>query len=233
MGTLPNDLTQRSIIINMQKHPSGAPALEKLNELDPKFKSRLANAKRLIEDWSTSCVLDDNPASPLSNRRADNWRPLLAIADNLRRETAARMAAVNLSQGLPDDDLKVVLLEDIRDVFNGKINPGQIITEPITDRVTTKQLLARLHGLESGMWANWTGVNGDGPPHWLTDHELGRMLRGFMIKAHTIYPLGSRGSRGPSSQGFYRKDFEGAWASYCSGNPPTHQHTEIGRDGGC
>jgi hypothetical protein len=211
MGILPNDLTQRSIVINMQRHPPDAPPLENLNELDFEFTKLMTMLRIEIQKWADACTLNNNPENPLRNRRADNWRVLFAIADDLGWGKEARAAAVKLSQGLPDDDVKVYLLEDIRDVFD---NLG-------VDRICTALLLDNL--CKETMWSDWTGENNDKPPRPLTSQELGKLLRGFKIKAHTIYPPGSRASRGPSCQGFYRRDFELAWASYCSANTPTHQ----------
>jgi hypothetical protein len=210
-GTLPNDLTQRSVTINMQRHPTDAPALEPLNELDPEFTKLMIMLRIEVQKWADACALNNNPENPLRNRRADNWRVLLAIADDLGWGEEARAAATKLSQGLPDDDLKVYLLEDIRDVFD----------RMDVDRIITRVLLERLHAAETGMWLNWTGLNNERQPHPLTSHELGSMLRGFKIRAHTVYQLGPREYRGPSAQGFYRKDFEQAWASYCL-NTSTH-----------
>jgi hypothetical protein len=205
MGVLPNDLTQRSITINMQRMPIDQPPLSKLNELDPEFNRILRLMRIEIQKWAETAKLEPNPPTPLQNRRADNWRVLLSIADNLGVGAEAREAAVKLSIGLPDEDLKVYLLDAIRDVF----------ASFDIDRISTRMLLDELHMLESGLWIHWTGQNNEKPPHPLTNHELASLLRGFKIRAHTVYPRGSRKTRGSSAQGFYRADFESAWSSYC------------------
>jgi Protein of unknown function (DUF3631) len=58
----------------------GAP-LEQLDEHDP----RLAASRVEIQKWAATCTLAREPEMPpgLHNRAADNWRVLLAIADDL------------------------------------------------------------------------------------------------------------------------------------------------------
>jgi Protein of unknown function (DUF3631) len=219
IGRLTNTLTQRSIIINMQRYPANAPPLERLNEKDPQFLMEMGVIREEIRKWVNTCELEQNPETPVVNRYADNWRPLIAIADSLGRGDEAREAAIAMCAGLPDDDPKVDLLMDIRDVFDGP---------PSIDRIFSKDLLEKLHEIESGMWQEWRGPQGDLQPHPLTARELARTLVDFKIKPRTVHPLGSRDTRGPSAMGYFRKDFESAWASYCTsraGHPPTHQPT--------
>jgi hypothetical protein len=220
VGKLPNALTQRSIIINMQRYPANAQPLERLNEDDLEFRKQVFVLQEEIRKWKNTnqFLLNPNPENPVKNRYADNWRPLLAIADSLGRGDEAREAALKLTAGLPDEDPKVQLLMDIRDIFDAL---G-------VDRIFSKDLLRKLHEIEDGMWLEWTGPNGDQQPHKSTANEMARMLRDFKIKSRTVSPLGSRQDRGPSAQGYFRKDFESAWASYCTpraANAPTHQRT--------
>jgi hypothetical protein len=227
VGKLPNALTQRSIIINMQRYPANGQPLERLNEDDLEFRREVFVLQDEIRKWKNTnqLLLNPNPENPVKNRYADNLRPLLAIADNLGRGDEAREAALKLTAGLPDDDPKVYLLEDIRDVFD----------ELGVDRIFSKDLLEKLHSLEAGMWLEWQGPNGDQQPHKLTANELARMLRDFKIYPRTVSPLGGRDLRGVSGRGYWRKDFESAWGSYCTPRPtnaPTHQRTMklIGND---
>src|SRR5262249_2022964 len=214
---LTHTLTQRCIIINMQKCPPGV-HLERLNELDPEFQMGMGLIRDEIRKWVNICNLDPDPDIPVINRYADNWRPLIAIADSLGYGHEAREAALIMCAGLPDEDPKVDLLMDVRDIFD----------ELGVDRIFSKDLLEKLHEIEAGMWLEWQGPNGDQQPHKLTANEMARMLRDFKIKSRTVSPLGGRSSRGPSAQGYFRKDFESAWASYCTpraANAPTHPRT--------
>ena len=55
----------------------------------------------------------------LTGGQSDNWRPLIAIADACGPEVGelAREIAIKMCQGL-DEDLEVLLLRDIRGVFD-------------------------------------------------------------------------------------------------------------------
>jgi hypothetical protein len=120
-----------------------------------------------------------------------------------------------MTAGLPDDDVSVHLLEAIRDVFNAL---G-------VDRIFSAILVDQLHQREGEPWSEWTGVDGDRPAHPITQTELARVLDEFQISPKTISPLGSRGSRGASSRGYKREQFERAWSSYCRPDAPTHRRT--------
>jgi Protein of unknown function (DUF3631) len=219
---LPNDLIQRSIIVHMRKPPPEA-NLERLNEDAPEFIEATNALKNEIRNWANGCKLNPDPATPLKWRASDNWRLLLAIADDLERGEEARKAALILSSGLPDEDPALLLLMDIRGIFDAS---G-------LDRITSAELLARLHALPDGIWLEWRGPNDDQLPHKLTANELARMLGGsrfgggFGIRPRTVWPRGGRNERGPSAKGYYRKDFEVAWAAYCPGGTPAHRPTAL------
>jgi hypothetical protein len=204
-GKLPDDLYQRCIVFNMHKRPEDAPPLKVLDEREPSFLMLVGVIKERIEEWRREADLNRHPDSPVKNRYADNWRPLLSIADSLGYGEKARKLALQMTAGLPDDAASVYLLRDIRIVFN-KLG---------VDRIFTSVLLEELYKLEGTPWSEWTGINNDRNPHPMTATEMSQMLRGFGITPKTVAQLGSRGSRGPTAQGYWRKWFERAWASYC------------------
>jgi Protein of unknown function (DUF3631) len=88
-----------------------------------------------------------------------------------------------------------------------------------TDRVAQKMLVANLHTLNS-LWSDWRGLRDDRPPHKLTAAELGHMLRNFGIRAHTFWPLNRR-PEDKSEWGYYKSQFEPAWAAYCPADDTT------------
>src|SRR5262245_2430728 len=69
-------------------------------------------------------AISPDPQIPkdLRNRQADNWRPLIAIADcfGANWAAAARDAAIAIHRDYRDEDMGVVLLSDIRGVFNDR-----------------------------------------------------------------------------------------------------------------
>jgi hypothetical protein len=207
VGRLPNSLMQLSVIVDMKRHPPGINPLTVLNELEVGFRATMEGLQGEIIEWVDNCQLDPNPPNPIRNRGADNWRGLFAIADYFGRGDDARAATVKMTSGLPDDDKKVFLLMDIRDVFD----------DLGVDRIWTKTLLEKLH---EGEWSEYSGLNDEKPSHALTAIEMSRILRDFKITPGTIFKLGSRGKRGPSAQGYYSRQFEPAWGSYCPPKQP-------------
>src|SRR5262249_54511540 len=130
-----------------------------------------------IRDWARYVKLDPDPALPseLVDRLADNWRPLIAIADSFGPEWGriARLTAVHFARSYYEEDIPILLLMSIRDVFNAL---G-------TDRITGKHLLEALHRLEDGGWSEFCGIKGDRPSHKLRNSELRAMLRMFGIES--------------------------------------------------
>ena len=105
---LPRPLMHRSIVISMQRPVLGT-KLEELDETDP----ALAAARGEIEKWARTCTLNRRPAIPLELREGDNWRVLLSIADDLGQGEAARAAAMALTAGRVEEDVRVTLLRHI------------------------------------------------------------------------------------------------------------------------
>jgi Protein of unknown function (DUF3631) len=98
IGTLPQPLLSRSIIVHMQRYAPGEYQIRRLDEVhpDPAF----AAAREEVLRWAATCVLNPDPDMPANfNRPADRWRVLLAIADNLGHGEDARAAAQVLNAG--------------------------------------------------------------------------------------------------------------------------------------
>jgi hypothetical protein len=204
IGMLPLPLMHRAVLIKMQRRPPDAPRLRLLNETDPAF----SLARQEIKRWAATCPLAPEPEMPpaLLNRAADNWRPLLAIADDLGHGERARSAAIALCSGRLDEDAAIVLLQDIYNVFHAL---G-------TDRISSKALVGALLGLPDGMWNEWRGINDNRLARKLNQSELARVLRPFDIRPHSI----RQGDQ--TARGYYKRDFEAAWRAYCPADTPTH-----------
>jgi hypothetical protein len=108
---------------HMERH-DGRRELKRLDKDDPDTKADLNIAYRMIFSWARDAELNSDPPMPaqLRDRRADNWRPLIAIADAFGADwaTRAREAAVVFAGAHQDEDAAVVLLRDIRDIFEGR-----------------------------------------------------------------------------------------------------------------
>src|SRR6516162_1668494 len=208
IGMLPLPLLSRSVIVRMKKH-DGSRELKRLDLDDVNCTEPLDRVYVQIRDWARYVKLDPNPKLPreLRNRDADNWRPLIAIADSFGTEWGkiARMTAVFFAQDPREEDVVVTLLQDIRKVFDMR---G-------VDRITGKALLATLHDLDEAGWSEFYGISGNARiPHKLRPAELRAMLRLLGIQTRSVWP--HKGAPGDhSGKGYYRADFEPAWRAYC------------------
>jgi hypothetical protein len=198
IGILPLPLLLRSVVVNIQRTDN---QVKRLEESDPAFPV----ARGLIRKWATTCTLAREPEMPsaLRNRATDNWRVLLSIADSLGYSSEARSSAVKLCADRPNEDVAVVLLADVRTVFQ---MTGR-------DRISSERLVELLCGLEDGRWTEWRGRHGDRAPRRLTQNELAGLLSPFGIHSRTIWPPRRRPDD-KSSRGYLRSDFEAAWRRY-------------------
>ena len=196
-GRLPDDLEQRSIVIEMQRRRAD----EAVAELREDRCEPLQNLARLCARWAddfSEIVRDYDPdMDGLINRVADNWRPIFAIADIIGEDwpDRARDAAATL---LPKDDNSIgpMLLEDIKTAFDDKS----------ADRLSSADLGEVLNGMEGKPWGDWKGKN-------LTANQLAKLLKPFKIVPDTIRVGGK------TAKGYYRHQFEGAWIRYLSPDP--------------
>jgi Protein of unknown function (DUF3631) len=201
MRGLPRTLDSRSITITMER------SQRQLRRFDANHPdSALDAAYELILLWRREIQLDSDPEMPagIRNRFADNWRPLISIADSLGWGTQAREAMIHFAREYQDADVKILLLSDIRTVFNGHA----------VDRLPTKTLLGELFALDAD-WHEFRGVRGEQQPHKLKDSELAAMLREFRIRPHNIWPP-NRTADSKSVKGYRRAQFEDAWRVYCA-----------------
>jgi hypothetical protein len=199
IGMLPLPLLHRSVVISMQRSSA---QLRRLDEASQVFNL----ARQGIRKWSVTVQLNQDPEMPpaLRNRAADNWRVLISIADSLGYGEDARAAAVALSADRPNEDAGVVLLTDIRTIFQARK----------VDRIASAALIEALVELGDGRWAEFRGVNDDRTPRKLTQPQLAQLLRPFGIGSRTIWPL-QRQPGDKSSRGYLQSQFEPAWGAYC------------------
>ena len=115
-----------------------------------------------------------------------------------------------------DADVKVLLLSDIRKVFDtSKVNSS-----------AKQDMLAALHGLDAD-WNEFHGIRGAQQPHKLKETELASMLREFKIRLGSIWPL-NRTAKSRSAKGYRRSQFEEAWRAYCTDDGTPAHHNNIG-----
>jgi Protein of unknown function (DUF3631) len=138
----------------------------------------------------------------LNDRAADNWRPLLAIADLAGGEwpARARAAALTLSGESAEDALAVELLKDVRLAFEDD------------DAIRSVDLVTALVADPERPWAEYN----KGKP--ISQRQVARLLGAFGIISNTVHPSGLT-----QGKGYRRVDLEEAWAAYCGQNTPSDQ----------
>lgn len=174
IGKLPDTLRDRSVIVELRRKLPD----EKVERLDRKARERLHELARKAARWARDhCrgIGDHEPELPagVENRAADNWRPLLAIADLAGGEwpERARRALATLQGTREDDSIRVRLLRDIRDVFAAAGDP---------DDLRSQDLANALAAIEDSPWPEFS----KGKP--LTTTKLARLLKPFGIASrHT------------------------------------------------
>jgi len=185
---LPSTLEDRSIVVPHRRRAKGERVqkmrLDRLAPLEPVAR-RLA---RWVTDQLDGLKRAD-PAVPdaLGDRAADNWRPLLAIADAAGGAwpEKARKAALALSLSVDDPSIDVLVLAALQDVW-----------PPLegSEFLSTEDLLAHLNTASDQPWSHYG----------FTAKRLAMILRGFGIRpVHT-----SKGN------GYKRADFEDAWGRW-------------------
>jgi hypothetical protein len=204
IGTLPLTLMDRSIIVHMEK--SQRRDLRRLDPYSPNIKVVDAVYREICK-WARTPQLTNIDAILPGDRtrHADNWRPLIAVADGFGKAWGrkARAAASAYKLNYSDDDLRVILLTDIRTAFD-RLN---------VDRIASKQLVVEVRAIND-LWDACPGPRGT---HTLTTGSMAALLRPFRpaIRSVTIWrPSRKRGDSTGSGKGYLRSAFATAWAKY-------------------
>ncbi len=197
IGRLPTTIEDRSVMVRMKRRRPDE-KVESLRLDRPNGLDELARkAARWVADHADA-IRDADPVVPNSifNRTADNWRPLLTVADIAGGEwpERARRAATRLGGESDDDSRRVQLLGDIRAAFRARNNP---------DKLSSDDLTADLIAIEDGPWAEWN----KGRP--LTKHQLARLLKPVEILSGT-----KRLEGGLTAKGYELRAFDDAFARY-------------------
>ena len=154
--------------------------------------------------------LDPDVPAGLNDRAADNWRPLLAIADLAGGEwpSRARAAAGALTgQEDADESVALELLRDIRTLFEDRGGPW----------LATAALTAALVALPDSRWAEWSS----GRP--LTSVKLAARLRPFGLRPRKVRD----GSR--TVNAYLSEDFRDIFRRYL---PINSEHPEQTNESG-
>ncbi|HWP62451.1 MAG TPA: DUF3631 domain-containing protein [Candidatus Binatia bacterium] len=200
IGDLPDTVLDRAVVIRLQRRRQDEPVepfrLRRAAEEATPIREALAAALERV-------TLDEDPPMPpgLSDRAADNWAPLLAVADAAGGTwpTRARRAALRLlgDGDVADERPAIRLLADLKAVFD----------EEGVDRLPTARLLEALKAMDEAPWASW-GREG------LKAEHLGRLLRDYRTPSGQRIRSRQMKIAGQNLKGYERRDFEDVWARY-------------------
>lgn len=171
IGDLPDTLADRSIPIDMRRRKPG----ETIERMRPsRIRHECTQVRRQLARWTNDIrgeaeLFDPEVPAELTDRAADNWRPLLALADlaggtwpDLARAACCELQGVGLEDD-EDQPAGTMLLHDLREVFR----------KSDTDRLSTDAILTNLIGLPDRPWAEWRR----GDP--LTARGLAKLIRPY------------------------------------------------------
>ena len=195
LKTLPDALATRAIFIHMRRRAPDEP------KESFRLKYHAAEAKPIkeaLEEWCLHADIGDDPDMPpeITDRSADIWEPLLAVADAIGGDwpQRAREAAIYLTGAAKDDSMigALELLAHIKDAFLE------------AKSIWTSTMIERLRNREETPWNDIRGKP-------LDARMLSDMLRPYRIKPSDVK------IDGINRKGYLRSDFELAWKSYLPG----------------
>jgi putative DNA primase/helicase len=174
IGRLPQTIMDRALVLELRRKLKGE-RVAKLRHADPEDFERLRRKLARFAGDEGETIERARPAIPesLNDRAADNWEPLLAIADAAGGQwpSLARTAALNLSGAEQDPlSLSAELLADVRAVFDRKA----------TQRISSADLLAELCEDDEAPWATYNRGKA------MTPRQLSGMLRGYGITSKNV-----------------------------------------------
>jgi putative DNA primase/helicase len=196
IGNLPATLADRSVTIELRRRRPDE-SIEGFRFDRTAHLDELARraARWAMDDFGLVRGVDPDMPADVHNRAADNWRPLLAIADAIGGGWSgrARRAVLAATAGRgAEDSVQLMLLIDIRSIFN----------ERQTDRLPSADIVAALTVMEGRPWVEFRN---DAP---ISASGLARLLSRYKISPATI----RMGEATP--KGYYLSQFEDAFERY-------------------
>jgi hypothetical protein len=172
-----------------------------------------------LSTWAAAVrerVADVIPEMPegVTDRPADVWEPLLAVADAAGGSwpERARAACVELVTAAKKDDkasLGIKLLTDLRDIFDGAY------------RMPTAHILASLNALDDSPWADIGGRP-------LDARGLAKRLSEYMTAENEPVKARNIKTGDGVAKGYYASDLADAWTRYCPPPPETSATSATG-----
>jgi len=201
IGRIPLTLANRSFRIQLQKRMASEAISDFRDDRAQHLRDRASQIARWVRDHEQELrAAEPELPADVINRLADNWRPLVAIADAAGGEwpDRARKALTYLKTEDDKESAKIKLLADMWAIFD----------EKQTDRLPTKDFVEALNGMEEGSWSDFNRGKG------LTPTTIGKLLNEF--EKQEGVPLHSRDIRTGQkvAKGYYRDDLANPYRRY-------------------
>ena len=207
IGNLPDTVADRSILIRLQRR-APRERVERFRErLVREEAGPLREALQTFAQTEIDRLCDARPSLPeeLSDRAADVWEPLLALADHAGGQwpAEAKAAALALSgRGTRDDESAgIMLLSDIRNVFDG-LRVEHPDDPEKQDRIASKTLVEELIADPEAPWVEWVGGKE------ITQRGVAKILARYDVKSRTIR------AGATTMKGYHRAQFDQPWERY-------------------
>jgi putative DNA primase/helicase len=204
IGTLPDTLIDRAVIVDLKRRLPR----EKITPFRLDRTEVLDQLARQIARWArdnAEAIAAVDPKMPpgIVNRAADNWRPLVAIADVVGGRWPARIRRAILASapGTVEEASQIeLLLGDIRDTFDAIGS----------DLISSESLVEKLTQIEGRQWAEF---GRSGKP--ISQNKLARLLKrpGINVAPKPIRVTDDEGHE-KQVRGYERALFEDAFARF-------------------
>jgi hypothetical protein len=208
-SNLPDTTLSRSVVVDMKPKLAG----DWIADFDHLDNETFARLRRQVLRWAqdnAEALAARQPEIPqdFHNRRRANWRPLLAIAEQMDMKHAGwdTALAIEQQQIAVDPSTGIQLLQDIRFVFHEMADNHLVMGQADKDRITTVRLVQELLDIPDSPWP--TCGRNDKP---ITAAQVTRLLRPYGIKSGNVkIPKGAK----TPGKGYLRAWFEDAFTRY-------------------
>ncbi len=203
IGDLPDTVESRAVIVPMRRR---APDEHVEQFRRRRVAAELEEVRARLVQWGAEHIDQLGNADPempdeVTDRAADCWEPLLAIADLAGGAwpARARFAARSVVKGhvAEDASIGVRLLADIKAVMDGD-----------RDRMSSAGLCAALNALEASGWGAWNDGKG------ISQHDLSKRLKRYGVAPKVI-----KFRDGTTARGYLREAFSDPFARYLRDTP--------------
>lgn len=224
IGKLPGTIVDRSIPISLQRKPRGAKC-ERLRLAS--INAQCCDIRRRCARWAidhAQALQKSRPALPetLNDRAADNWEPLLAIADEVNTACGRRTREVAGEAREVEQSNREKLLVDLRELFKSMAaeiefdeGSAELFEPQETDTgLFSADICEALAKLEHRPWAEYGRARKP-----ITPVGLARLLSGFDVRPKSFR------SKDKNCRGYRLSELKPVFERYLPGDPLSRSAT--------